>query len=140
MPLAFVVAGILTVLGIAAAAAPDFVVASSRRMVSPTGIYAAAMLRVVIGLSLVLLAPGSSAPKVLRLMGLAVLVVGMVLPLQGVDGAKARIEWEAAHTTFLRLEGLVFVWAGYVIYKLSRTPPPNSTHVQLKESSTDRAA
>ena len=113
------VAGVLGILGIAAAVAPDFVVESSRRMVSPTGIYVAAALRMGIGVSLLLLAQDSQAPKVLRLMGLAVLAVGIVLPFLGVDSAAARVEWEAAHTTFFRLEGLVFTWAGYVIYKLS---------------------
>lgn len=49
-------------------------------MVSPAGIYAAALLRVVIGASLLLLAAGSQAPRILRVMGLAVLTVGLVLP------------------------------------------------------------
>jgi hypothetical protein len=121
-PLAFAVAGVLAVLGIAAAAAPDLVVASSRRMVSPAGIYAAALLRLTIGASLLLLSPGSQAPKVLRLMGFAIVASGLAFPFLGVDSARTRIEWEAAHTTFLRLEGLVFIWAGYVVYKLSQAP------------------
>lgn len=116
----WLVVGVLCVLGIAAALAPDFVVTSSRRMVSPTGIYAAALLRIAAGASLLFIAPASQAPKVLRLMGLAVVAVGVVLPFLGVDNAKARVEWEAAHTIFLRLEGLVFVWAGYVIYRLTQ--------------------
>lgn len=53
-------------------------------------------------------------------MGVAALVAGLTFPTLGVDSAKARIEWEAGHLMFLRLEGLLFVWGGYMVYKLSK--------------------
>jgi hypothetical protein len=52
-------------------------------------------------------------------MGAAMLIAGLMFPTFGVDSAKARIEWEADHMTFLRLEGALFAWAGVVVYKLS---------------------
>jgi hypothetical protein len=117
--LAGAVAGVFIALGVAAAVAPDAVIASSRYLVSPAGIYTAAALRSGIGVALLLVAPGSRAPAILRIMGVALLAAGLTMPMLGVDNARARIEWEAAHTTFLRLEGVIFVWAGLVVYKLA---------------------
>jgi hypothetical protein len=117
--LAVAVAGVFVALGVAAALAPDAVIAASRHMVSPAGIYAAAALRSGMGISLLLVARGSRAPVILRIMGLALLTAGLTMPMLGVDNARARIEWEATHMTFLRLEGVIFVWAGLVVGKLA---------------------
>ena len=118
--LAVAVAGVFIALGVAAAVAPDTVIASSRYMVSPVGIYAAAALRSGIGVALLLVARGSRAPAILRIMGLALLIAGLTMPILGVDSAKERIEWEAKHMMFLRMEGVLFAWAGFVVYKLSK--------------------
>ena len=120
--LAVAVAGVLATLGFAAAVAPDTVIAISRHMVSPIGIYAAAALRSGIGIALLLIATGSRAPTILRIMGVASLIAGLTYPILGVDNAKARIEWEAGHMMFLRVEGVLFFWAAFVVYKLSKSP------------------
>jgi len=118
--LAIAVAGVFILFGVVAAVAPDTAIALSRHLVSPLGIYAAAALRCGVGVALLLIARGSSAPAILRFMGMALLIAGLTFPALGVDSAKARIEWEARHTMFLRLEGVLFVWAGLVVDKLSR--------------------
>jgi hypothetical protein len=56
-------------------------------------------------------------------MGVALLIAGLTMPILGVDSANARIEWEANHMMFLRMEGVLFICAGLVAYKLSKTPP-----------------
>jgi len=116
--LAVAAAGVFIALGVAAAVAPDTVIASSRYMVSPVGIYAAAALRSGIGVALLLVAQGSRAPAILRIMGVVLLIAGLTFPMLGVDSARARIEWEAKHMMFLRLEGVLFAWAGFAVYKL----------------------
>jgi len=70
----------------------------------------------------------------------ALLIAGLTFPILGVDNAKARIEWEAGHTMFLRLEGVLFVWAGLVVYKLSKpreaersTTPSNTSLERTRE-------
>jgi hypothetical protein len=50
---AFIAAGVLMAIGLAAAIVPDAIIASGRRMVSPSGLYAAAAFRS--GIALVLL-------------------------------------------------------------------------------------
>lgn len=116
--LAVAVAGVFAALGLAAAVTPGTVIASSRYLVSPVGIYAASALRTGLGVALLLVARGSRAPAILRLMAVALLIAGVTMPLLGVDNAKARIEWEAEHILFLRMEGVLFAWAGLVVYSL----------------------
>lgn len=118
--LATAVAGVFVALGVATALAPDTVIAMSRHMVSPAGIYAAAALRCGIGIALLLIARESRAPAILGIMGVALIIAGCTFPFLGVDSAKARIEWEAGHMMFLRVEGVLFVWAGLVVHKLSK--------------------
>ena len=118
------VAFVFVGLGVAAVAAPDIVIASSRYLVSPVGIYLAAAMRIGMGAALLLVARGSRAPAILRIMGAALLIAGLTMPILGVDNAKARIEWEAEHMGFLRLEGVLFMCAGLVVYRLSKPPLP----------------
>jgi hypothetical protein len=118
--IAYAIAGVLAILGAAAAIAPDMVVAAGRRMVSPAGILVAAAVRSGMGLGLLYIARGSSSPGVLRLMGLALLLAGIVMPFLGVESSRARLDWEAEHLTFLRLEGVLFVWAGYIVVSLAK--------------------
>jgi hypothetical protein len=116
------VTSILVAIGVATALAPDVVIALSRKLVSPLGIYVAAAVRCAIGLALFLAARGSRAPAVLRTIGVVLVLAGIVFPFFGVESSKARIEWEADHLLFLRLEGLLFIWGGFVIYKLAKPP------------------
>ena len=124
--LAVAVAGIIISLGVAAAMAPGLVIAASQSMVSLTGILFAAALRCGIGVALLFVAGGSRAPAILRIIGAVSLVAGLTMPFLGVDNARARVEWEAEHLMFFRLEGVLFVLAGVVVYSLSQPPPNNS--------------
>jgi len=101
-------------------------------MVSPVGIYAAAALRSGIGVALLLVAQGCRAPAILRIMGVALLIAGLTMPVLGVGNAKARIEWEAGHMMFLRMEGVLFVCAGLVVYALSKPPDRGASGVDLQ--------
>jgi hypothetical protein len=116
------VTSMLVAIGVATALAPDAVIALSRKLVSPVGIYVAAAVRCAIGLALLLIARGSRAPAVLRTVGVVLILAGIVFPFFGVESSKARIEWEADHLLFLRLEGWLFIWVGFVIYKLAKPP------------------
>jgi hypothetical protein len=121
------ITSLFVLLGVAAAAVPGVIVASSQYLVSPVGIYAAAVIRCGIGLALLIVARGSRAPGILRVMGCVLLFMGLAMPFMGVDSARARIEWEAEHIPFLRMEGVLFVWAGFIIHKLAQPPKHQST-------------
>jgi hypothetical protein len=118
--LTIAVTSVLVAIGVATALAPDAVIALSRKLVSPVGIYVAATLRCAMGLALLLVARSSRTPAVLRTMGIVLVLAGIVFPFLGVESSTARIEWEADHLLFLRLEGLLFMWGGFVVYKLAK--------------------
>lgn len=120
--LTIAVTSVLVAIGAATALVPDAVIHLSRKLVSPAGIYVAAAARCAIGLALLLIARGSRAPAVLRIMGIVLVVAGIVFPFMGVESSKARIEWEADHLLFLRIEGLLFIWAGMIVLKLAKPP------------------
>jgi hypothetical protein len=119
-PLALVVAGVIAVIGFAAVVAPDMVIATGLHLVSQPGLNAAAAFRVVTGLVLIGAARESRAPGILRAIGVAVLVSGVATLHYGVEAARARLDWEAAHMTFLRVEGAAFVFLGALIISALR--------------------
>ncbi len=125
--LALVVAGVVVLLGVAAAVIPDTVISTGRHLVSPSGLYAAAAFRVGVGLVLILAARESRAPKVLRAIGALVFVGALATPFFGVDAARARLDWEAAHVAFFRVEGVAFVCLGGLIVSALRPDRPIST-------------
>ena len=125
--LALVVAGIVVVLGVAAVVIPDIVIATGRYLVSPSGLYAAAAFRVGVGLVLILAAQASRAPGVLRAIGAVVLVGGVANPFFGVEAARARLDWEAAHVAFFRFEGAACVCLGGLIVSALRPDRPITT-------------
>jgi hypothetical protein len=125
--LALVLAGIIVVLGVAGVFIPDIVIATGRRWVSPSGLYAAAAFRVGVGLVLIVAARESKAPGILRAIGAVVLVGGVANPFFGVEAAKTRLDWEAAHVAFFRVEGAAFVCLGGVIVSALRRDRPIAT-------------
>ena len=110
--LALFVAGVVVVLGVAGAVIPETVIATGRYLVSPSGLYAAAAFRVGVGLVLILAARESRAPGILRAIGAVVVITGVATTFFGVETARARLDWEAAHVTILRVEGAAFVCLG----------------------------
>ena len=125
--LALVVAGVVVVLGIAGAVIPDIVIATGRHLVSPSGVHAAAAFRVGVGLVLILAARESRAPGILRAIGAVVLVSGVATAFFGVEAARARLDWEAAHVGFLRVEGAACVCLGGLIASALRPNRPVTT-------------
>ena len=122
--LALVVAGVVVVLGVAGVVIPDIVIATGRHLVSPSGLNAAAAFRVAVGLVLILAARESRAPGILRAIGAVGLVAGVATPFFGVEAARARLDWEAAHVGFLRVEGAAFVCLGGLIVSALRPDRP----------------
>jgi hypothetical protein len=63
----------------------------------------------------------------LRAIGAVVLVAAVASPLFGVEAARARLDWEAAHVRFLRVEGAAFVFLGGLIVSALRPDGPITT-------------
>jgi len=108
--LAWVVALLFAVAGIAGLIAPDWVMSLRWIAASQGGLLGIAVLRSAIGIVLIMAAPRSRAPKILQKFGALLLLAGMVTPLFGVARSKAVLDWEAAQGPML-----VRAWALVVI-------------------------
>jgi hypothetical protein len=100
--------------GIAGLVSPDGVTAVRRLyFATSAGLYAAAGVRVAMGLVVVLCAPASRAPKTLRALGAVVCMQGLAASLFGPDRARAILEWEAMQGTALLRAGASVAITGW---------------------------
>ena len=113
-PAAFLVALFAIVVGIVGLDSPDSVTTVRRLyFATPVGLYAAAAVRVAMGLVVILAAPASRAPKVLRVLGALMCMQGLAATLFGPDRARAILEWEAMQgTAILRVGAAVALATG----------------------------
>ena len=102
------------VVGIAGLVSPDGVT-TVRRLYFATaaGLYAAAAVRVAMGLVVILCAPASRAPKTLCALGALVCMQGLAASLFGPDRARAILEWETMQGTALLRVGAAVAITGW---------------------------
>ncbi len=102
-----VIAGcvLVAVLSTVGVAYPQVLVGVIRALYeTPSGLYAAAGIRVVFGAALFIAAPTSRAPRTLRVLGAISVVVGLAMPVVGVEGFSSRVEvFSALDPGFLRI-------------------------------------
>ena len=80
---------------------------------TPVRLYAAAAVRVVMGLVVILSATASRAPKTLRALGAVMCMQGLSATLLGPEHARTVLEWEARQgPTLLRVGAAVALAAG----------------------------
>ena len=81
------------------------------------------MVRIAIGLTFVLAAPTSRAPRTVRVLGVLVIVAGLMTPWFGVARAHAVVHWlTAARPLWVRLDALVGMALGSFLVYVFRTP------------------
>jgi hypothetical protein len=119
--LALLIGLFIVAIGTCGVAAPNGLLTAVRFVLTPRGLYLVAAVRVVFGVILVLVAPSSRAPRVLRLLGFIVLVAGFTTPFFGVDRARAMLDWwSAAGPGFMRLwAGLAVALGAFVVYAVA---------------------
>ena len=91
--LALLIGVLLIVQGLVGLAAPDVFLSMIRFMQKPPVIYVAAVLRVAFGIVLVGAAPGSRAPRFLRVFGFIIIIGGLLTPFVGVWIAQHILGW-----------------------------------------------
>ena len=68
----------------------------AKQFQTPSGLYAAAAFRVVLGGALVLAASTSRAPRAVRAIGVVILVAGLITPFFGLDRFRSVLAWWSA--------------------------------------------
>ena len=114
------------VVGIVGLVSPDSVTTVRRLyFATPVGLYAAAAVRVAMGLVVILSAPASRAPKILRALGAVVCMQGLAATLFGPDRARAILEWETLQGTALLRVGAAVALAswGFVAFAVTGHRP-----------------
>src|SRR6476661_7690983 len=110
---ALLLAFFVIAVGMVGLVAPESLMAVARHVATPAGLYAIAVLRVIIGLLVLRVAPVSRAPKTLLVMGTAIIVAGLATPLFGVERTRAVMDWEATQgPNFLRSVAVLLVSIG----------------------------
>jgi len=116
---------LITVIGLLAVAAgifgliaPDLLLEAGRDVLTPTGLYVVAALRVCIGLLLIVASKSSRMPRIVRILGGLIVIAGILTPLFGVDRSVAVLNWYASQgPTIVRLVAVIPVVAGaFMIY------------------------
>lgn len=103
----------IAAVGCLGVASPPRLLALVRRLQSPVGLWLAALVRLALGGSLTLAAPGSRAPTFLHWLGLLIVAVALVTPLFGVERFQRLVAWwEGQGTDFVRAWSLAAVAFG----------------------------
>ena len=109
-------------------AVPDLRLALEESVLTPTGLYAIAGVRIAIGLVFVFAAPASRAPRTLRVLGFIVIIAGLSTPWFGVARSRAVVDWLASVGPWsLRLAAGVGMAIGAFIVYVFRTPTRRPT-------------
>jgi hypothetical protein len=108
--LAFLLSLSVVVLGALGIVSPMMLLGVVRKFESPAGIYAAAALRIMLGVALFLSAPTSRVQEVVRILGIIIFVVGIITPLFGIERFRRLLNWWSERgPVFMR------VWAGFAL-------------------------
>src|SRR5215216_6660981 len=99
--LALCIAGLLIAQGLIGLAAPDVFSGAVRIMQTSPAIYAAAAVRVAIGIVLLQAASTSRLPIFLRILGGFVLFGGLLIPFVGRQFAEVIFDWWSSHGSAL---------------------------------------
>lgn len=115
------VALFVMVVGVTGIVAPERLIALRQYVITPSGLWAIAALRVGIGLVLISVARVSRAPRTLRALGAVVVVAGLVTPLFGVERSRAVLDWEATQgLALVRVgAGLALVLGGFIAFAVA---------------------
>jgi len=80
-------------MGALAIASPGRLLALIRRVQTPAGLYGAAALRLALGVALLLVAPTSKAPDLLRFFGMLAVAAALITPVVGLARWGKLVDW-----------------------------------------------
>ena len=121
--LGLVIGAVVILVSAISFAVPDLKLSLERSAMTPTGLYAIAVLRIAIGLVFVFAAPASRTPRTVRVLGLVVIIAGLTTPWFGVTRAQAVVNWLAsAGPLLMRLDAGAGMALGGFLVHVFRTP------------------
>ena len=94
--LAFALSLLIAALGAVGVFSPQRLIVVVQHFQAPAGLYAAAVLRLVFGAALFLVAPTSRTPEIIRIIGVIAFVAGLITPLFGLERFRKLLDWWVA--------------------------------------------
>jgi hypothetical protein len=110
---------LIAVVGATGVASPARLLSTLERYRTPGGLYFATAVRVILGVALILVAPESRAPDLVRVLGVVAVAAGILAPILGLERVGQMLDWWSsrstavlrAWSTFAMGFGLIVVWA-----------------------------
>src|SRR5262245_41142720 len=103
--LALILSTFVAVVGAIGVIRPEALLGFARYFETPIGLYAAAGIRIVLGLALLVAAPRSRTPVVIRVLGAFVLVAGLLTSFAGPERVRAVVDWWSSRGGFVMRAG-----------------------------------
>jgi hypothetical protein len=100
----------IAALGAIGIVSPERLMSIVRQFQSQAGLYAAAILRMVLGVALFVAAPASRFPEVIRIVGIIIFVSGFFTPLFGLERFRRIFNWWST-----RPPAFQRVWAAFAL-------------------------
>jgi hypothetical protein len=128
---AWLVAVVTIVVGTMGLVSPDSVTTARRLyFATPAGLFAAAVIRVAMGLVVILYAPASRAPNTLRVFGALMCMQAVTATLLGPDRARAVLEWETMQGPAILRVGAAVALAtgGFMAFAVSGHRPDRTAN------------
>ena len=103
-------------LGCVGLVAPALLVNFGNSLLTETGLYIVAAVRVAFGLLLLLAARHSRMPRTLRTIGIVIIIAGLITPLLGVERSTSMFNWLSAQgPAFMRVVAIFAIALGALI-------------------------
>ncbi|MEO5764831.1 MAG: hypothetical protein ABIR52_05935 [Casimicrobiaceae bacterium] len=119
--LAMVLGLVIAAIGVLGVAAPSVLLELGQSLQTTNALYFVAGVRVIFGAILLSVASASRTPKILRALGVFIIIAGAITPFFGVERSRAMFEWWSAQgSLFTRAWATVAIVFGlFVVYAVT---------------------
>jgi hypothetical protein len=117
---ALILSLVVAALGAVGVISPRRLHAFVQRFETPAGLYAAAAFRLLLGLTLLLAAPDSRAPGIIRIIGIIIFAAGLITPLIGIERFRSLLAWWSGQkpSRMRAWAGLALVFGIFIAYAM----------------------
>jgi hypothetical protein len=112
---------VIAALGVLGLAVPSVLLEFGRSLQATNALYIVAAVRVMFGAILFFVAPVSRTPKILRILGVFIIIAGLSTPFLGVERSRAMFDWWSTQGSFFtRAWAIVAVAFGlFIVYAVT---------------------
>lgn len=112
---------VIGAVGIVGVVVPSLLLEFGQSLLTPTALYLVAAVRIGIGAVLWRVAPVSRTPKILRVLGILIIIAGVLTPLFGVERSRGIFDWSSSQgPSFIRVcAGVAVAFGLFIVYAVT---------------------